>query len=108
MSHLGNSIFVVAIDIGTTYSGYAFASKKDFVCDPPKFYTNVWPGSKLLSLKAPTAVLLDENKELVAFGYEAENLFSELVLDNEHKAYFYFHQFKMLLHNQVCLLYINK
>jgi hypothetical protein len=29
-------------------------------------------------------------------------------LDNEHKAYFYFHQFKMLLHNQVCLLYINK
>jgi hypothetical protein len=64
--------------------------KKDFVCDPPKFYTNVWPGSKLLSLKAPTAVLLDENKELVAFGYEAENQFSDLVSENEHKTYFYF------------------
>ena len=108
MPHLGSSIFVVAIDIGTTYSGYAFASKQDFECDPPKFNTNSWQGSKLLSLKAPTTVLLDENKELVAFGFEAENLFSELVLDNEHKAYFYFHQFKMLLHNQVCLLYINK
>jgi hypothetical protein len=103
-----NSIFVVAIDIGTTYSGYAFAPKLDYACDPPKININVWQGSTLHSLKAPTAVLLDENKELVAFGYEAENKFSELVMDNEHKAYFYFHQFKMLLHNQVCLLYINK
>jgi hypothetical protein len=32
----------------------------------------------LLSLKAPTAVLLDENKELVSFGYDAENQFSDL------------------------------
>jgi hypothetical protein len=47
-----------------------------------------------------TTVLLDENKELVAFGYEAENQFSDLVSENEHKTYFYFHQFKMLLHNK--------
>ena len=65
MTHLGNSAFVVAIDIGTAYSGYAFASKQDHACDPPKYSTNTWQGSKLLSLKAPTAVLLDENKELV-------------------------------------------
>jgi hypothetical protein len=108
MTHLGNSVYVVAIDIGTTYSGYAFASKEVFARDPRHIEINVWAGSKLRTLKAPTTVLLDENKELVAFGFEAENLFSELVLDNEHKAYFYFHQFKMLLHNQVCLLYINK
>jgi hypothetical protein len=107
MTHLGNSIFVVAIEFGTTYSAYAFASRQDYACDPRKYNTSSWQGSKLFSLKAPTAVLLDENKELVAFGYEAENLFSELFSDNEHKAYFYFHRFKMLLHNQVCLLYIN-
>ena len=108
MTHLGNSVFVVAIDIGTTYSGYAFASKQDYACDSRKYSTNTWQGSNLLSPKAPTTVLLDENKELVAFGYDAENQFSELVSDNEHTAYFYFHQFKMLLHNKVCLLYINK
>jgi len=99
---------VVAIDFGTTYSGYAIASKQDFTSDPPKFITSNWAGSKLLSLKAPTAVLLDKNKELVSFGYDAENQFSDLLSENEHKAHFYFHQFKMLLHNQVCLLYINK
>ena len=108
MAHLGSSIFVVAIDFGTAYSGYAFASKQDFASHPPKYSTSSWQGSKLLSLKAPTAVLLDENKELVSFGYDAENQFSDLLSDNEHQAHFYFHQFKMLLHNQVCLLYINK
>ena len=108
MAHLGNSIFVAAIDFGTAYSGYAFASKPDFASDPPKYSTSSWQGSKLLSLKAPTAVLLDENKELVSFGYEAENQFSDLLSEDEHQAYFYFHQFKMLLHNKVCLLYINK
>ena len=108
MTHLGNSVFVVAIDIGTTYSGYAFSPRPADASDQPKINTNIWTGSKLLSLKAPTTVLLDENKELMAFGYEAENQFSELVSEKEHKTYFYFHQFKMLLHNKVCLLYINK
>ena len=108
MAHLGSSIFVVAIDFGTTYSGYAFASRQGIESDPPKISTNTWQGSALLSRKAPTSVLLDENKELVSFGYDAENKFSDLLSENEHKDHFYFHQFKMLLHNQVCLLYINK
>lgn len=105
MAHLGNSLFVVGIDFGTTYSGYAFASKDDFKADPPKISTNIWQGSKLLSLKAPTAVLLNNNQEFKAFGYEAEKRFSELLADEEQDDYYYFHQFKMLLHNnnQVCL-----
>jgi hypothetical protein len=55
--------------------------------------TNVWAGSKLLSLKAPTAVLMDSNQEFMAFGYEAENKYSELVADGEHEEYYYFHRF---------------
>lgn len=99
MAHLGNSLFVVGIDFGTTYSGYAFASKDDFKADPPKISTNIWQGSKLLSLKAPTAVLLNKNQDFEAFGYEAEKKFSELLADEEQDDYYYFHQFKMLLHN---------
>ncbi|XP_063413407.1 heat shock 70 kDa protein 12A-like [Mytilus trossulus] len=95
MAHLGNPLFVVGIDFGTTYSGYAFSSK----ADPSKISTNIWQGSKLLSLKAPTAVLLNNNQEFEAFGYEAEKRFSELLADEEQDDYYYFHQFKMLLHN---------
>jgi hypothetical protein len=54
--------------------------------------------------KLITAVLLDENKKLVSFGYDAENQFSDLLTEDKHQDYFYFHQFKMLLHNKVCLL----
>jgi hypothetical protein len=90
MTHLGNSIFVVAIDIGTTYSGYAFASKQDYHYsrDPRAYITSGWEGSNFFSLEARTTVLLDENKTFVAFGYKAENLVSDLVSENEHKAYF--------------------
>jgi hypothetical protein len=60
-----HSIFVAAIDFGTSYSGYAFASKPDFASDPPKYSISSWQGSKCLSLKAPTAVLLDKEKKNV-------------------------------------------
>lgn len=102
MAHLGNSIFVVGIDFGTTYSGYAFASKQDFQSDPPKFSTSSWQGSKLLSLKAPTALLLNKEKELQSFGYEAENQFSEVLAEGQQEDFYYFHQFKMMLHDKVC------
>ena len=108
MAHLGNSIFVVGIDFGTTYSGYAFGSKLDFARDYPKINTSIWEGKKLVSVKAPTAVLLNANKELDSFGYEAENRYSELLSEEEHENYYYYHQFKMLLHNQVCLLFFDK
>lgn len=96
----GNKLFCAAIDFGTTYSGYAFSSKDDYKKEPTKINTNVWAGSKLLSLKAPTAVLMDSNQEFMAFGYEAENKYSELVADGEHEEYYYFHRFKMLLHDR--------
>ncbi|XP_052089610.1 uncharacterized protein LOC127726324 [Mytilus californianus] len=89
-----------AIDFGTAYSGYAFSSKDDYTKEPTKTYSAIWSGSKLLSLKAPTVVLLNKSQEFVAFGYEAENMYSELVSDGDHEDYYYFHCFKMLLHQR--------
>ena len=43
---------------------------------------------------------MDSNQEFMAFGYEAENKYSELVADGEHEEYYYFHRFKMLLHDR--------
>lgn len=74
--------------------------------DPSKVSTNqnwVAGSMSLVSLKAPTVVLFKENKDFHSFGYEAENAYSELALDEEHKNYYFFKRFKMRLHGKkVC------
>ena len=94
-------MLVAAIDFGTTYSGYAFSFKHDYQIDPTKVSTNqnwVAGSMQLVSLKAPTCVLFDKNKKFHSFGYEAENVYSELALDNEHQQWYFFRRFKMVLH----------
>ena len=85
-------LFVAAIDFGTTYSGYAFSSKAEWV----KVRTPKWAGN-MMSFKAPTAVLLNSDQSFHSFGYEAETKYIELAGDKEHTDYFYFHRFKMTL-----------
>lgn len=95
-------LLVAAIDFGTTYSGYAFSMRDEFQKDPLKIHTNqAWnAGSKqLVSLKTPTCLLLNSEKKLEAFGYEAENKYAELYMDDKHRDYYFFHRFKMTLHN---------
>lgn len=97
-------LFVAAIDFGTTYSGYAFSTKSQ----PNSIYTCDWKKSSLLSYKAPTSVLLNHNKEFLAFGYDAESRYmSSLENDSddddsgeEKDAVYYFRRFKMALHNE--------
>lgn len=92
---------VVAIDFGTTHSGYAYSFKHDYKKDPLKISANKhWvDGSRgTASLKAPTCVLLSPRREFIAFGYEAEDLYSELFLDENHYDHYFFKRFKMVLH----------
>ncbi|CAG2213185.1 unnamed protein product [Mytilus edulis] len=95
-------LLVCAIDFGTTYSGYAFQLTSDFIKEPlSNIKTNqVWNAgaAALMSLKAPTCLLLNKDREFVAFGYDAENQYTELALENEHNDYLFFRRFKMLLH----------
>ena len=99
------TLLSVAIDFGTTYSGYAFSTRGDFQTDPTKMYANEdWPaGTKGFSKKTPTVLLLNPDKEFEAFGYEAEEIYNHLAAENEHKDWYYFRRFKMKLHGeQVC------
>ena len=91
-----DELMVCAIDIGTTYSGYAYSMRSD----PMKIYCPHWTSgtSTLASHKIPTTVLLDKNKKIVAFGYEAEKLYSEFVQEKEADDHFFFRRFKMVLH----------
>ena len=93
-------IFVAAIDLGTAYSGYAFSSRDDFKNNSLEIRTNqAWnAGSQRHhSLKTTTCLLLDD-KELVSFGYEAENKYSNILIDHKQNEYFFFQRFKMQLY----------
>lgn len=109
---MGDCLLVAAIDFGTTYSGYAFGMVGDLENDLMKIHANqAWvSGQKnLLSLKTPTCLLLDENQQFKSFGYEAENQYNNIMMDEETENYYYFYRFKMNLHeNEVTLFYINK
>lgn len=95
MDHLNYTI-VAALDLGFTNRGYAFSFKSDFETDPLKFHANqcwIAGDSSFLSLKTPSCVLLDEDKELKAFGYVAEHEFADIILDEEQNDYYFFKEF---------------
>ncbi|WAR00658.1 HS12B-like protein [Mya arenaria] len=52
---------------------------------------------------APTVVLFNERKEFHSFGYEAEDMYSELAMDGEHHNWYFFKRFKMRLHKEKVL-----
>ncbi|KAL3879863.1 hypothetical protein ACJMK2_032141 [Sinanodonta woodiana] len=100
------TMLVAAIDFGTTYSGWAFSFKHEYDTDPTKIGARQWYGGQLVSMKAPTTVLIKPDaKTFDSFGYEAETRYIELASDdnNEHKRWYYFRRFKMMLHGKMGL-----
>lgn len=100
-----SSILVAAIDFGTTFSGYAFSTLYDYKKDPLKISANTWTAGvgNLVSLKTSTCVLFDSTQTFHSFGYEAEEKYSNLALDDEHHDWYYFKRFKMMLYNKMGL-----
>ncbi|KAL3879879.1 hypothetical protein ACJMK2_032156 [Sinanodonta woodiana] len=99
-------MLVAAIDFGTTYSGWAFSFKHEYDTDPTKIGTKHWNAGDYISMKAPTTVLIKPDaRTLDSFGYEAENKYYELASENnnEHKTWYYFRRFKMMLHGKMGL-----
>ena len=96
-------LLVAAIDFGTTYSGYAFSLRHEFNADPLKANANQWTvGSRSsISLKTPTCILFSPDKKFDSFGYEAEDKYSALALENRHHDWYYFRRFKMMLYETV-------
>lgn len=101
-------LFVVGLDFGTTYSGYAFCSRHDYQQDPPKVFVNEnWTaGGQGFSRKTPTCLLLSPKKEFCAFGYEAEDEYNTLSAKKDHKDYYFFRRFKMKLHAEEVSLFV--
>ena len=101
-SYKSDKIVVAAIDFGTSFSGYAFSFKSWFEKDPTYILTNSkWMAGQtnLASWKTPTCVLLEPDTSFHSFGYEAEEKYEELALNDEHDSWYFFKRFKMSLYN---------
>lgn len=91
--------YIAAIDFGTTFSGYAYSHRDE---QDKVMMNNNWGAQTGQSLlKTPTAILFDGHGNFKAFGFEAEQQYSDLVENNEEKSWMYFHRFKMTLKNDV-------
>ena len=99
----GKRLYVAAIDIGSTFSGFAHSSKVD--------WTKVQLSGMMPMYKAPTTVLLNPDKSFHSYGYKAEIKYDELAEENEHREYFYFYRFKMAINIKkvrYCLLFSSR
>lgn len=101
--YLQDYMVVAAIDIGTTFSGYAFATRDEIKNGVLKACIPQWRPSKgmCVSNKTQTCVLLDKDEKFVDFGFDAENAYNELSENGEEEEYFYFRRFKTIIYDQV-------
>ena len=98
-------VLCAALDIGTTFSSYAYSFKKS--------KSNIegareW-GANLggVNLKTPTSVLVDKDGRFVSFGYEAREKYQRLEADNA-KMYALFENFKLeLMRSEVSVLFYS-
>lgn len=94
---------VVAIDFGTTYSGYAYA----FNSSPHDIHLMRRPeGGQfgIVSHKIPTILLLNDKGAFHSFGYEARETYLDLN-EEETQKWFYFEKFKMELHSRKVIVF---
>jgi hypothetical protein len=100
---------IVAIDFGTTFSGYAFCFPGDVTSArergealPAIHVMRKWedgdPGA--VDMKTPTTLLLTPEREFHSFGFTARNFYHDLS-PVEARRWLYFEKFKMALHHCV-------
>ncbi|XP_062928107.1 heat shock 70 kDa protein 12A isoform X2 [Mobula hypostoma] len=89
-------VVVVAIDFGTTSSGYAYSFARDPECI---HIMRRWGGGDpgVSNQKSPTTILLTPDGKYHSFGYAARDFYHDLD-PNDSKQWLYFEKFKMKLH----------
>ncbi|KAL1122992.1 hypothetical protein AAG570_003316 [Ranatra chinensis] len=92
---------VVAIDLGTTYSGYAFAYTNNTNDKQIHMMRQTEGGDRgLNNQKVPTVLLLTPEEKFHSFGFAARDAYHDLD-SHEAKHWLYFDKFKMHLHNNM-------
>jgi hypothetical protein len=92
-----NYIVLVAIDFGTTHSGYAYA----YLNSPNEIHLmKRWSDgeTRFSSFKVPTTLLMSPSGDFHSFGYQAIEFYNDLE-SGQSKEWSFFEKFKMSLHN---------
>lgn len=102
MSHL----VVAAFDFGTTFSTCAISYWHNYQRNPTNTTIHAWgvDSGGLSSLKTPTCILFDPTGKYHSFGSDAEEMYSNLALDDKHHDWFYFRRFTMMLTNKMVFM----
>ncbi|XP_049336481.1 heat shock 70 kDa protein 12A-like [Astyanax mexicanus] len=90
------SVVSIAVDFGTAYSGYCFKFKKSKQIRMPKWGLEFGHDT----LKTPTCILFDENKQFLNFGYDAIETYNRHKSREEAKRLYLFDNFKMELYGK--------
>ncbi|XP_053373724.1 uncharacterized protein LOC128546666 [Mercenaria mercenaria] len=92
---ISDHLLVASIDIGNTYTRYAFSLRHQYEHDP----TDIWMMSDLCSTEYstdnPTVILMDENNMFDSFGYDALHKYME------HRQGHLFREIKLPLYKKV-------
>lgn len=88
---------IIAIDFGTTYTGYAFSFVSND-CDIHIMRKLEGGDCGINNQKSPTILLLTPELEFHSFGYAARDHYHDLEPD-EARLWYYFDKFKMALHH---------
>lgn len=93
------SDWIIAVDFGTAYSGYAFSiTPTEKEIDP---HIRTWGNELGLDTpKTSTCILFNEDKEFTKFGYEAKTAYINMQKEEAKKQYF-FKNFKLELYGKV-------
>ncbi|XP_063324930.1 heat shock 70 kDa protein 12A-like [Pelmatolapia mariae] len=90
--------YIIAIDFGTAYSGYAFSlTKREAETEPRLKYWGKQVSQR--TPKTPTCILFDEHEKFLSFGYEAQSAYFRTRGDEARKNFF-FECFKMSLYGK--------
>jgi len=86
---------VVAIDFGTSHSGFAYKFKES----DDSVFRDLWPDSPIYYPKTATHLLISPEGSVEAWGYTAMKKLAELRAKGTAKNYYFARNFKMELHS---------
>lgn len=95
---MNEKLISAAIDIGTTYIGFAYSWKHD----PLKIHgiKNLMQSDTSFPISTPACILFSEDKKFDSFGYDAEEIYSELLENEMDHGWFFFKRFREAISNK--------
>ena len=94
-----NRSVTVAIDFGTTFSGFGFAEANVLGEAGIQVFRGWGRGQGFSFYKTPTCVLLNPDGSFSKFGHAAVETYTKHLAKGNNKDFIYFERFKLVLYN---------